>query len=89
MTRVDFYLLAADSRHDLLTTACKLIEKALANRQRVHVHTDDSELAGKIDQALWSYKPDSFIPHIILEDPPSTEHATSAAMNTICEAAPA
>lgn len=83
MTRVDFYLLEPGSRHDLITTACKLIEKALASRQRVHIHTDDKKLAEKIDLALWSYKPDSFIPHVILENATATAIDTQ---NTIREA---
>jgi len=83
MTRVDFYLLAPGSRHDLITTACKLIEKALASRQRVHIHTDDHELAKKLDQALWSYKPDSFIPHVILENPAHADDIAPADLNTI------
>ena len=67
MTRIDFYSLVSGSRHDIVATTCLLIEKACARGQRVHIHTDDLALAKSIDQHLWNFRADSFIPHIVLE----------------------
>lgn len=67
MTRIDFYSLVSGSRHDIVATTCLLIEKARARGQRVHIHTDDHALAESIDQKLWNFRADSFIPHIVLD----------------------
>ncbi len=67
MTRIDFYSLVSGSRHDIVATTCLLIEKACSRGQRVHTHTDDPALAKSIDQHLWNFRADSFIPHIVLE----------------------
>ncbi len=70
MTRVDFYLLDDDSTDSLIDFTCRLIEKIRANGQRTHIHADDSGLSRRIDQALWNFKPESFIPHLLLDSEP-------------------
>lgn len=73
MTDVDFYILAGQGQRDQLMFACKVVEKALAKKQRVLLHTNNEEQARKLDQLIWTLRPDSFIPHSLLsaEDAPS------------------
>lgn len=64
--RADYYILSAhdyDSRERL---ACQLSERALRAGQRVHIHTLNDADMNQLDQALWNFRPDSFVPHTIL-----------------------
>ncbi len=61
--RVDFYLLASDQEDARWLLACRLLEKAYAKGHKVYVlcnHQRDAEL---LDELLWTFKEDSFIPH--------------------------
>jgi len=65
MTQVDFYLLKGVDTLQRLTLACRLAEKAYASGQKVFIYcsTDDCT---PIDTLLWSFKPESFIPHKVI-----------------------
>jgi len=61
--RVDFYLLSSDQMKDAWLLACRLLEKAYQRNHRVFVYCEHAEDAALIDELLWTYKDDSFIPH--------------------------
>ncbi len=61
--RVDFYLLQAGGDQARLQTACKLCSKAYDQGQRVHVQTADMAQAQRLDELLWTFADQSFIPH--------------------------
>lgn len=63
MLRVDFYVLTATTPDARLSAACRLVNKALNNGQRVYIQAEDDEQAAACDDWLWSYQPDSFIAH--------------------------
>lgn len=63
MTRVDFYVLASSEPERRAYTACRLVEKAWRNNLSVFVHTTSSEQAKDLDDLLWVYRQDSFVPH--------------------------
>lgn len=63
MTRIDFYILQAKSEADRLHFAARLCEKAFKQNLRVLILTDNAETASELDQLLWFFKPDAFIPH--------------------------
>lgn len=73
MTRVSFYILKGSADHDRQVFACRLIEKAYKQGHQIYIHTDDAEKAEHINQVLWSFRPDSFVPHQLI-DTPNTEH---------------
>ena len=62
-TRVDFYLLNDNHDQDVWFVACRLLEKAYQRGHRVFVFCDKKEHAEHLDELLWTYKNDSFIPH--------------------------
>jgi len=67
MTRVDFYVLPdadADNRNTLI---CKLAEKAFRHDKPVFIHADDQSLLQQLDDHLWNFRRDSFVPHRLLE----------------------
>ena len=66
--RVDFYILEAAAENERLRTACRLTEKAWQMGHRVFIHTDSNETARHVDDMLWTYRQDSFVPHALLRD---------------------
>lgn len=69
MTRVQFYHNAADP----LALTCELVERAYTSGRRVAVRTADALKAAELDEALWTFEPGSFIPHVQLGVPLSEE----------------
>ena len=63
MTQVEFYILENDQSREMI--ACHLVEKAWQQQHRVHIHTESAAQAKKLDEMLWSFSDDSFIPHEI------------------------
>jgi len=61
--RVDFYLLASDQKDALWTIACRLVEKAYNKGHKIYVFCDNQQDAELLDELLWTFKEDSFIPH--------------------------
>jgi DNA polymerase-3 subunit chi len=57
--KVDFYHLARSPIERVLPSIC---EKVLQAGGRLLVVADDSQLA-RLDEQLWTYAPDSFLPH--------------------------
>jgi DNA polymerase-3 subunit chi len=62
-TRVDFYLLSSDKPADRWLIACRLIEKAYLRGHRIFVYCNNQQQAEHLDELLWTFKDDSFIPH--------------------------
>jgi len=64
VSRADFYQLKSNdpaSRYPLL---CRLLEKCLGAGQQVYIICDNEAEASHLDQYIWAFKPDSFIPHV-------------------------
>lgn len=60
MTRIDFYTRVEDR----FRFACKLCNKAVANRLRVAVLTADEEATERLDRLLWTLPATGFLPHV-------------------------
>jgi DNA polymerase-3 subunit chi len=58
--RVDFYHLAA---HPLERVLPRVAERVLADGGRLLIVAAEEALAATLDQSLWSYTPESFLPH--------------------------
>jgi len=62
--RADFYLIAKPRfRDEPLLLVCELAKKAYAANQPMLVLARDMEQAERLDDLLWSFEPDAFIPH--------------------------
>jgi DNA polymerase-3 subunit chi len=72
MTRVDFYILPSDDPDTRLTFACRLAEKAWKQGIRTYIHCSNEMQRGSLDERLWSFRPDSFVPHDFAEDRPGS-----------------
>ncbi len=67
MTRIDFYQLDP-ARHAYDQVVCKLCQKAWDNRQLTLLLTQSAEQSQHLDQRLWTFVDDSFVPHDCAED---------------------
>jgi len=67
MTRVDFYVLSDEDAHNRAMLVCKLAEKAFRHDKAVFIHSDDVSLLQRLDEQLWEFRADSFVPHRLLE----------------------
>ena len=65
MTRVDFYLLPDVDVDAKLRFACRLAYRANSRGQQVHVRTASPTLSSALDDLMWSYPEDHFLPHAI------------------------
>lgn len=63
MARVDFYILEGQDERERLRFACRVIDKAFQAEHRVLVWCHDEAQLQAIDELLWSFAQDSFIPH--------------------------
>ncbi|UCG74190.1 MAG: DNA polymerase III subunit chi [Chromatiales bacterium] len=63
--RVDFYVLEQASPQARLRFACRLAEKAMKRQHRVHAVTTDAQTAAELDELLWTFRAESFVPHSI------------------------
>jgi DNA polymerase-3 subunit chi len=68
VTSVDFYILQDTDSDARWQFACRLIEKAQGLGRRILVAVDGPEAAKQLDDQLWEFKPESFVPHRLLED---------------------
>jgi len=66
MPQVDFYILSQPEEQDRLFFACRLCEKALGQGLKIYIHTASDQAAQEMDDLLWSFKLESFIPHAIV-----------------------
>ena len=62
MTDVNFYQLASKPLDAVLP---RLLEKAVAAGYRAVVRATDSAVLARLDAALWTYDPASFLPHAV------------------------
>lgn len=67
MTRISFYILNGNSPDQRQAIACRLAEKAYLEGHQVFIHTGSAQHSTQIDAALWSFRPDSFVPHALLD----------------------
>lgn len=60
MTEVIFVEVTA-SRMEI--RACEIAEHTYAQGERLQINAIDEEQAARLDDLLWTYKPDNFVPH--------------------------
>ncbi|MEZ5492549.1 MAG: DNA polymerase III subunit chi [Gammaproteobacteria bacterium] len=68
MPKVCFYPLRQGSTQESLVFACRLVDKATQLGHRVHLLVRDENQLKLLDDLLWQFRADSFIPHQRLSD---------------------
>ena len=71
--KVEFHVLSHGGESERIHKACALAEHAWRKGERVWLTAGDNAQAEYVDQALWTFREDSFVPHERLTDATSTE----------------
>ncbi len=69
---ITFYVLPPEAPLSArVTTVCRLAEKALKQKRQVLIVAGSPREAEALDEALWTFKAESFIPHHLVGDGPT------------------
>ena len=69
-TTVDFYILPKNGENKRLYFACRLIDKIYQQNHRLYIHNASQQATHYLDELLWQFKEDSFIPHNCIGEGP-------------------
>lgn len=67
-SKADFYVLPSSDPDARGRFLCRLVEKILGLGHEIYIQTANEAEAKRIDQQLWEFKPESFIPHSLVEE---------------------
>ena len=75
MTRVGFYVVGNADPGFRLSVAARLTDKAFRQGHRVYLHAADEQQARQLDELLWGFRPQSFLPHGLVGSPDAEQVA--------------
>ena len=67
MTEVDFYIINNEDALQRARFACRLADKAYRLGHRVYIHTESAQQTRQLDELLWTFQQNSFVPHRVFE----------------------
>ncbi|MBT4522261.1 MAG: DNA polymerase III subunit chi [Halieaceae bacterium] len=65
MTRIGFYVIQTADPDQRLHIAARLTDKAFQQGHRVFINSSNEPEARQLDELLWSFRSDSFLPHTL------------------------
>ena len=71
--QIDFYVLQEQSSGGRFKLACRIVEKAYRLGHQVYVRTDNSDDTNVLDDLLWTFSQNSFVPHQLSTESDSRE----------------
>ncbi len=73
MASVHFYTLNSQRYEsgDVLNVVCRLTEKAVSHQHEVYIYTSSSSQSQQLDDLLWQFRSQSFVPHGQMTGPDS------------------
>ncbi len=78
MTEIDFYTHVEDRQR----VACQLVLKARERNLKVLILVDDEDQLRRLDDYLWSFQAQSFVPHCRMDDPLAADTPVLLAVDT-------
>ena len=63
MSRVEFYILSQSGKDACAQFSCRLTSNAVTLDHTVHLRTNDGVEAQSLDELLWTFHEESFLPH--------------------------
>jgi DNA polymerase-3 subunit chi len=66
--KVDFYILSEAGKETIQQKVCQLTYQAWNDHLKVYLYCENEVMAQQLDDALWTFKDISFIPHAIITD---------------------
>ncbi|MEX0584521.1 MAG: DNA polymerase III subunit chi [Natronospirillum sp.] len=76
MTRIDFHILSCTEVQLALDHVCRLTDKVWRKGHTVLIHCEDTWLQD-LDEHLWAFRPDAFVPHQLLSEGEAPVNLTS------------
>ena len=70
MPRIEFYVLSTAVQAERLRAACQLAMKAWRAGMPVFLRGSDDQQCSEVDELLWRFKAESFVPHSLHQDDP-------------------
>ncbi|MBN1008172.1 DNA polymerase III subunit chi [Amphritea pacifica] len=70
MSQADFYVLPDADPESRTAFLCRLADKVLGHGRNAYIHVAGETEAERLDQLLWDYRADAFIPHGLLNRKP-------------------
>ncbi len=67
-SKADFYVLPSSDPDARARFLCRLVEKIRALGHEIFIQASNETEAQRIDQLLWEYRPESFIPHSLIDE---------------------
>lgn len=68
MTRIDFHILPTADQTETYSYVARLAQKALNKDHQVLIAVGSEAQKQEVSQALWTYRPDSFLAHTDIAD---------------------
>lgn len=68
MTAIDFYILGHSDELARFNFACRLTERVYGEGHQVYIHVENAEQAQRLDDLMWTYKPEAFVPHNLVTE---------------------
>ncbi|MDP2746149.1 DNA polymerase III subunit chi [Pseudomonas sp.] len=68
LVRIEFYVLSTAMPGDRLRAACQLAMKAWRAGMPVFLRGSDAQQCSEVDELLWRFKAESFVPHSLHEE---------------------
>ncbi|MDN3640657.1 DNA polymerase III subunit chi [Simiduia curdlanivorans] len=75
MTKIDFLSSQEADAEARLRLVCRVAQKALRSGEEVFIACANAEQAALLDSLLWSFEPESFIPHANFTGEPAIQKA--------------
>ncbi|MHA6494196.1 DNA polymerase III subunit chi [Pseudomonas borbori] len=69
--RIEFYVLSSATPADRLRAACQLAMKAWRAGVPVFLRGSDAAQCSELDELLWSFKAEAFVPHDLHQEDPT------------------
>jgi DNA polymerase-3 subunit chi len=69
MTKIDFYQVNGDEH----SFTCRLIDKVYRQGHQIYIHATDASQAQALDEHLWTFRGDAFIPHTVIHQAAESE----------------
>ncbi|MFL9812092.1 DNA polymerase III subunit chi [Stutzerimonas sp. VN223-3] len=70
MTRIEFYVLPDSEPAGRARAACQLASKGWQHGMAVFIRCQDANQCAELDELLWSFRAERFVPHDLHEDDP-------------------
>jgi len=70
MPKAEFYILPALAEKKILHFVCQLAETAYQQQHRIYFQMQNMQQAESLDEILWTWRNDSFLPHNLVGEGP-------------------